>query len=422
MKYVRLYSISCYLLLLVVLPYASLAQPINVTTLFPDKDNTLIESPTGSFSNGASASLFVGRVGTQGDFTLRRAVLHFDLEAHIPQGESILKGQLKLTVTRTPDNNAYTFTLHRLLTDWGEGTSNASGGIGALSTQDDATWIHSFYPDIHWATPGGDFVDTPSAEIEMGSPGTYLIDNAPGVLEDLNFWQTHPEQNFGWVLIGNESGLAFAVKQIGSRESDNEEARPTLVVEHIDPTLPVELEAFDGLVDGDAVILQWRTASELNNAGFSVEKKTNGVFNQIGFVQGAGTTLNPQQYRFDVPSLSNGVHEFRLKQIDFDGSYALSPVVRSVVDLADVPARLFVYPTPFNPQTTVHLSVERAQDVVVAVFDVLGRQVREIARASLEAHVAYVFQFDAAGLPSGTYLIRTQGDTFVLHQAVVYQK
>ena len=409
-------------ILFICFPISILGQPQTNSTLYPDKDNTLIESATGSFSNGKGPYLYVGRVGTQGDFTLRRAVIRFNLEEVIPTNETILEGKLSFTVTRLQSNDVNTFSLHRLTTDWGEGTSMTEGGIGASSTANDATWIHAAYPNVFWSKPGGDFMDTPSSTIDIGPTGKYIIENGPGLLEDLRFWHQNPQQNFGWILISNEDETAFAVKQIGSREQDNHEIRPQLEVTHEDPALPVELGGFEGVVDKDKVTLRWWTASELNNAGFEILHKYDQQFEKTGFIEGAGTTNTMQQYMFEVPSLVFGKHEFRLKQIDFDGSFAFSPTISLTIDEYESQAVITIYPTPFNPETNIDLYVQQTQHVVIEAFDMLGRNVARIAAGTIESGINHTFQFKAADLPTGIYFIRVQGDTFRLDKSVIYQR
>ncbi|HVS11273.1 MAG TPA: hypothetical protein VMS76_15495, partial [Planctomycetota bacterium] len=108
------------------------------------KDNTLYQSPTGSLSNGAGPNFFAGRDGTGG---IKRAVIAFDVAAHVPAGSRIDAARLVLTLSATvagPKNVG----LHALLADWGEGTSVAGfgGGGGAAATPGDATWLHTFHP------------------------------------------------------------------------------------------------------------------------------------------------------------------------------------------------------------------------------------------------------------------------------------
>ena len=84
---------------------------------------------------------------------LRRGVLAFDIAGNIPPGSTITAVSLSVNMSRTPTNTAYVVELHKLLADWGEGTSIAPGeeGDGAPATPNDATWRHRFFDTIFWS-------------------------------------------------------------------------------------------------------------------------------------------------------------------------------------------------------------------------------------------------------------------------------
>ena len=197
-----------------------------------------------------------------------------------------------------------------------------------------------------------------------------------------------------------------------------------LVATYTDITelLPVELTSFDALLSGNSAVLSWETSSELNNAGFEVQKRVNGEFASIGYVAGNGTTNEAQSYSFTTGALAAGNHAFRLKQIDFDGTFAYSDEVS--VDVAlETPALLSrAYPNPFNPQTQFTLTIARQQEVTIQVFDMLGRQVQTLYQGDLAPSEAHQFTFQASSLPSGRYFIRAVGEYFNNTQTVTLLK
>ncbi|GAB5519456.1 MAG: hypothetical protein RhofKO_17070 [Rhodothermales bacterium] len=123
--------------------------------------------------------------------------------------------------------------------------------------------------------------------------------------------------------------------------------------------LPVELTAFTATVDGDAAHLAWETASETNNAGFRIEHWHPGdaAWTERGFAYGHGTTLEAQRYRFTAEGLVPGSHRFRLRQVDYDGTFEYSPEIEVSVELAEAFQLSEAYPNPFNPEANVMLSV-----------------------------------------------------------------
>ena len=207
--------------------------------------------------------------------------------------------------------------------------------------------------------------------------------------------------------------LSSTERQPGYQNDDcalcNDFGSPGLV----DPLLPVDLVDFEAIVDGTSAVLTWGTRSESNNAGFEVQKKEqDGEYEVMGWVQGAGTSAEAQEYRFTVTDLIPGSHAFRLKQVDFDGVFEYSDEISLTVAAE---AGYFVgppYPNPFNPSTTLSVSVSTEQRVVVEVFDILGRNVMTVFDGRMNAGQTQELRIVASSLPSGTYLVQVNGRTF----------
>ena len=109
--------------------------------------------------------------------------------------------------------------------------------------------------------------------------------------------------------------------------------------------LPVELIFFDAHELDDYIVLQWATASELNNDYFEIQRSGDGKnFKTIGVVEGNGTAYHTIHYNFKDRSPLKGVNYYRLKQYDFDGAFAYSPVVRAFFEAEDTGVK--VYPNP----------------------------------------------------------------------------
>jgi len=204
----------------------------------PDRDNTLYERAAGDLSNGAGPSLFFGRTGGNAGNVRRRALMRFDLSS-IPPGSVVNSVQLTLEVDLVPPGaTGFDVALHRVLADWGEGASVAqgAGGAGAPAVAPDATWLHREFDSVFWATPGGDFAAAPTSTAPVGSgTGPVTFVTAPGLVGDVQAWVNDPGQNFGWILIGEESNAQNA-RRIGSRE--NAALAPQLVVDFEPLVLP----------------------------------------------------------------------------------------------------------------------------------------------------------------------------------------
>ena len=187
--------------------------------------------------------------------------------------------------------------------------------------------------------------------------------------------------------------------------------------------LPVELSAFDVLVNGEVVALRWVTESEQNNAGFEIEiAPETGPFKTVAFVPGMGTASIRHTYRYDWPAPDPGRYQIRLKQIDFDGGFAYSDVLEALVSLRE-PARINgPFPNPFNPVTQFEVIVAQDQHVRIGVFDATGREVATLFEEVLSGGQQRTFTFDATSLPSGTYWVRIRGDRFEASRSILLLK
>jgi|SRR4029077_2153679 len=198
----------------------------------PSKDNTLYEyNPVvGDVSNALGNHFFAGVTAMN---ELRRGVLAFDIAGNVPAGATIIGVSLSLNMSKTPSNTAYAVQLHKLLADWGEGTSIAPGeeGTGAPATPNDATWRHRFFDMIFWTTQGGDFSATVSASQMVGPLGQYMWSSAQMIL-DVQEWLNNPASNFGWLVLGDESA-GLTAKRFDTRESASP---PLLTIEYRLPT------------------------------------------------------------------------------------------------------------------------------------------------------------------------------------------
>jgi hypothetical protein len=170
--------------------------------------------------------------------------------------------------------------------------------------------------------------------------------------------------------------------------------------------VPVEMITFTASVRNADVQLLWSTASELNNRGFEIERSIDDFnsFVTIGFVDARGSSTEINYYSFnDNPQLS-GVNQiyYRLKQVDFDGTFSYSNIVNVSYD---VPAEFVLnqnYPNPFNPTTTISYFVPKESFVSIKIYDFLGREVTTLV-SETKSKGSYELSFNASNLTSGTY-------------------
>lgn len=190
-------------------------------------------------------------------------------------------------------------------------------------------------------------------------------------------------------------------------------------------TLPVELTAFTASTSGRDVVLQWETQSEVRNAGFSVEyraaspRDNQRPFQEAAFMPGAGTMNTPQQYTHRVTNLQPGVYQFRLTQIDTDGTATRSPTVEAQVKVMAPYELSLPDRNPFRTRTQLELTVRRAQWVKATAYNMLGQQVKLIHQGHVSAHRPTMLQLNRGTLSSGVYVIHVQGETFAATRRVV---
>ena len=181
--------------------------------------------------------------------------------------------------------------------------------------------------------------------------------------------------------------------------------------QHTSPNpLPVELTSFTAALDGTTAQLRWETASETDNAGFEVQHSAgNSDFEALDFVEGYGTTDAPRHYSFTVDNLEPGTHQFRLKQIDFDGTSELKEA-QTVEVSAEAPIVLHsVAPNPVRSQGTLEFAVQEARPVTISLYNTLGQRIQTLYDGTPSAHQTQTVDIDVGNLPSGTYFIRTEG-------------
>jgi len=176
--------------------------------------------------------------------------------------------------------------------------------------------------------------------------------------------------------------------------------------------IPVELTSFAANVNGNSVSLTWSTATETNNSGFEVQKKSsNSEWTSIGFVAGFGTTTEAKSYSFVDNNLAIGSYTYRLKQIDFNGMTEYSNEVFMDVNAPATFSLEQNYPNPFNPSTLIKYSVAQDGFVNVSIFNLLGEKVATLVNSNMKAG-SYEINFNASQLSSGVYFYSIEAGDF----------
>jgi aminopeptidase N len=191
------------------------------------------------------------------------------------------------------------------------------------------------------------------------------------------------------------------------------------------PPLPVELTSFTAITQGSFIVLDWRTATEKNNRGFEIERRDltkNTNWESIGFIEGNGTSTTTHLYSFTDQVKVYSTYSYRLKQIDFDGSYEYSNEVEVSGGLKPEKYSLSQnYPNPFNPSTIINFELPEAAKVNLVVYNLLGQVVKTLADGNYDAGTHQTI-FDGTNLSSGIYIYVLRANNIVLKQKMVLMK
>ena len=239
---------------------------------------------------------------------------------------------------------------------------------------------------IAWGGPGDMTTDDPGTVTTSGSTSannylhvTALDDNADNSLSAPD--NVVGDDGTGWLIVAATPGAINTNQSSGS------------------VMLPIELIYFESKVKEQSIYLQWATAHEESNSYFSIERKNRMfAFQELGRIEGQGTTYETHNYTFTDPHPAPGANYYRLKQVDYDGRFSYSPVV-SVNWGGEDGFRIFPSPVVSNLHVAFPQNWEDAEDIIV--FDLLG-QVRK--RWHLDG-TAQEVELDVSGLPRGIFVM-----------------
>ncbi|HSP87275.1 MAG TPA: T9SS type A sorting domain-containing protein [Ignavibacteriaceae bacterium] len=260
----------------------------------------------------------------------------------------------------------------------------------------------------NWFSIHGNLPDSPVNDIfiytyDAQNPNTYFVATDVGVFltkDDGLTWKELADGLPNTVIMHLDYSPSNQMLRAGTHGRGVYEA-------FIDFTVPVELSSFNASVIDKEILLSWITATETNNKGFEIERKfKNNEWEKIGFIEGKGTTTETQSYRFndDYNNVSySGRVLYRLKQIDFDGSFEHSKIIYTDIDFTPQTFNLSQnYPNPFNPVTNINYSVPLESEVKIFILNSLGQQVAELVN-KIHSEGFYEVSWNANELASGVY-------------------
>ncbi|MBK9096680.1 MAG: T9SS type A sorting domain-containing protein [bacterium] len=262
---------------------------------------------------------------------------------------------------------------------------------GGVSWYQQAQPVYNFQfitAQIGWYTYGNQIFNSTNG----GSTWTIQNSNTNNTLNDIFFIDT----NNGWAV--GQNGTILYTPNGG---------------------IPVELISFTATANINEVTLNWSTATETNNSGFEIlrfAKNDNGEWNKIGFVPGHGTTTETQHYSFTDNDIKPGKYQYKLKQMDFDGTFEYSQILEVEIPIVNEFSLSQNYPNPFNPSTKIKYSIPQnvrqlTGNVSLKIYDVLGREIATLVNEEKPAG-EYEVEFDGTALPSGIYFYQLKAGVY----------
>jgi len=325
--------------------------------------------------------------------------------------------------------------------DQNNGYTTGESGIIMKTTDGGSNWSQQVIPSFHfydiffadnltgWVT--GEYLGLPHytsvfrttdgginwTESAFGTDenlsSVYFIDNMKG-------WAVGGANSQGLVYYTSDGGVNWIQQNIPTTEylykvffiDENHgwaSGHLGTILSTVNP-VPVELTSFTAVSNGNNVTLLWQTTTETNNSGFEVQRKQT-EWESIGFVNGQGTTTKENSYSFVDDNLTAGKYQYRLKQIDFDGSFEYSEIVNVQVQAPSDYTLFQNFPNPFNPSTTIKYSIPAGGVVKLTVLNAIGEEIETLVN-EYKSEGAHEVTFNAKNIPSGIYLYRIETDKF----------
>ncbi len=186
------------------------------------------------------------------------------------------------------------------------------------------------------------------------------------------------------------------------------------------PVLPVTLINFDASYYNSNIVLNWSTASEINNKGFEIQRAVNNIdFQTIGFIDGNGNSNTIKNYTFtDNNVFTTATYYYRLKQIDFDGKFEYNGI--QTVQLADNKTLFNAFPNPINNDRKLTYKIssnDKFNNGIISLFTNSGILIYSVPIRF--NGINYTNQIDISGIKSGMYVLEYRTRVKTLREKII---
>lgn len=191
--------------------------------------------------------------------------------------------------------------------------------------------------------------------------------------------------------------------------------------------IPVELTSFKAKSEERNVILEWITATELSTSKYQIERQADigsiCDWEVVGETEAAGTSSEERRYSFTDKNLLTGKYNYRLKIIDFDGTFEYSEIVKTEIFLPTKFELNQNYPNPFNPTTVITYQLPVKSSVILEIFAITGEKISTLVNEEKEAgYYNYKLLSENLKLSNGIYIYRLSAGDFISVKKMVLLK
>ncbi len=297
--------------------------------------------------------------------------------------------------------------------------TDAAGPFLVTEPNTSVTWLGNTVQTVMWDVANTSIAPVNATDVNI------LLSVDGGVTYPVTLSANTSNDGAEQVLIPNDPTMEARIKVEAVGNIFFDISNEDFTIE--DNPIPVELTAFFALNTNEGVMLKWVTSTETNNSGFSIQRSRDYEnYTDVAFVEGNGTTTQPHEYNFiDKISVAD-IYYYRLKQIDFDGSYEYSNVVEVNVNAPSDFVLEQNYPNPFNPSTVIKFSLPVDSKVTIDLYNTLGEKVDRLVKKEFSTGNHSV-NFDASHLSNGIYYYTlnaqgNDGEGFVSTKKMVLMK
>ena len=369
---------------------------------------------SGATVSGASTSSYVNgkvtRNGMSGEFTF-------------PTGTATLYAPFKATSSSASNVSVQYAAGHDGMPDWWNHSGNLYDA-GLNHASDRENWQLSASASTELSSIILYWNESDNHSFEEGNEALNSYLNVAAVKRNGFNWQNLGRASIEGDYDGSGSITAaepLVIEISGAKAAGEGDYFVTFASSNNNLVLPIELTSFTATCDGRSALVEWTTASEKNNDYFVLERSDDAInFTELARVAGAGNSIDPIDYAYTDYGIHGGDNYYRLVQVDYDGTRAVSEVVVvNCIETAAGEPDVQAYPNPFYGELTLELENFDNRPARIDVYDMLGKLIYTDKVASPQNY--YETVLNLSNLPPATYTVRVSTADFVINKKVVKQ-